>query len=74
MPATRALCQHGGALRWEDAAWSPLLGVDDSALPHAVYDTCGAKLAALGASVDTLQLAFLSDIVVTNQSALPLAA
>ena len=32
-----------------------------------VYDTVGAKLAALEASIDTLQLLLLSDSVLTNQ-------
>ena len=32
-----------------------------------VYDTVGAKLAALEASVDTLQLVLLSDALLTNQ-------
>ena len=32
-----------------------------------VYDTVGAKLAALEASIDTLQLLLLSDAVLTNQ-------
>ena len=32
-----------------------------------VYDTVGAKLAALEASIDTLQLVLLSDALLTNQ-------
>ena len=35
-----------------------------------VYDTVGAKLAALEASIDTLQLVLLSDALLTNQSQL----
>ena len=62
------------AARWTDAAWCPLLGIDGTsavgAAAEPVYDAYGAKLAGLTASVDTVQLALLSDAVLTNQPAL----
>ena len=75
----RALYQQSPALLWRDVAWSPLVGVDaysgggsgggggGSGGGCGVYDTVGAKLAALEASVDTLQLVLLSDALLTNQ-------
>ena len=68
-PHMRALYQQSPALLWRDVAWSPLVGVDggDGGDSGGVYDTVGAKLAALEASIDTLQLLLLSDAVLTNQ-------
>jgi len=78
----RALYQQSPALLWRDVAWSPLVGVDaysgggsgggdggsgGSGGGGGVYDTVGAKLAALEASIDTLQLVLLSDALLTNQ-------
>lgn len=42
-------------------------GSGGSGVGGGVYDTVGAKLAALEASIDTLQLVLLSDAVLTNQ-------
>jgi len=78
----RALYQQSPALLWRDVAWSPLVGVDaysgggsgggdggsgGSGGGGGVYDTVGAKLTALEASIDTLQLVLLSDALLTNQ-------
>ena len=78
----RALYQQSPALLWRDVAWSPLVGVDaysgggsggggggsgGGGGGGGVYDTVGAKLAALEASIDTLQLVLLSDALLTNQ-------
>ena len=75
----RALYQQSPAVLWRDVAWSPLVGVDaysgggsgggdgGSGGGGGVYDTVGAKLTALEASIDTLQLVLLSDALLTNQ-------